>query len=75
MSWPRDLRGGSNLGHNMAQAGNAPIWDRLVRARKRKKELGLYYLVLGDFICQCMRQRQLKAKAKFVKVMFFVFFT
>jgi len=50
MRWPRDLRGGSNLGHIMAQARNAPIWDRLVRARKRKKELGLYYLVLGGLI-------------------------
>jgi len=50
MSWPRDLRGGSNLGHIMAQARNAPIWDRLVRTRKRKKELGLYYLVLNGLI-------------------------
>ena len=50
MRWPLDLRGSSNLGHIMAQARNAPIWDRLVRARKRKKELGLYYLVLGGLI-------------------------
>jgi hypothetical protein len=50
MSWPRDLRGGSKLGHIMAQARKAPIWDRPIRTRKRKKELGLYYLVFGDFI-------------------------
>jgi hypothetical protein len=50
MSWPLDLEGSSNLGHYMAQVGAAPIWDRPIGARKRKKELGLYYLVLGDFI-------------------------
>jgi len=50
MSWPRDLRGSSNLGHNMAQARKAPIWDRLVRARKRKKELSLIFTLLFSFL-------------------------
>jgi len=50
LRWPQAPRGSSNLGHSMAQAIAAPIWDRPIRTKKKGKELGLNSKVLGNLI-------------------------